>query len=97
MKDGESGAHEWIFEFTKEPNDLDRFTEVFDNHLKSINSDYEAKRYNNMTLKRPIVHIAKPQLFYQWMSERGKLGGQNKVPRLSNDREYIDPLLKLNE
>lgn len=97
MKDGESGAHEWIFEFTKEPEDLERFTEVFDNNLKSVNSDYEAKRYNNMTLKKPIVHVAKPQLFYQWMSERGKLGGQNKVPRLSNDREYIDPLLKLNE
>ncbi|UOE41048.1 GH3 auxin-responsive promoter family protein [Chryseobacterium suipulveris] len=97
MKDGESGAHEWIFEFTKEPEDLDRFTELFDNHLKSVNSDYEAKRYNNMTLKKPIIHVAKPQLFYNWMSERGKLGGQNKVPRLSNDREYIEPLLKMNQ
>ena len=97
MKDGESGAHEWIFEFTQEPDDLERFTEVFDNYLKSVNSDYEAKRYNNMTLKKPIVHIAKPQLFYNWMSSRGKLGGQNKVPRLSNDREYIEPLLQMNQ
>ena len=97
MKDGESGAHEWIFEFTQEPEDLERFTEVFDNYLKSVNSDYEAKRYNNMTLKKPIVHIAKPQLFYNWMSSRGKLGGQNKVPRLSNDREYIEPLLQMNQ
>jgi len=97
MKDGESGAHEWIFEFSKSPSDLERFTEIFDKHLKSVNSDYEAKRYNNMTLKKPVVHVAKPQLFYNWMSERGKLGGQNKVPRLSNDREYIDPLLKMNQ
>ena len=97
MQEGESGAHEYIFEFTREPSDLERFTEVFDNHLKSVNSDYEAKRYNDMTLKMPIIHVAKPQLFYNWMSARGKLGGQNKVPRLSNDREYIDPLLKMNQ
>ena len=96
MQQGQSGAHEWIIEFTEEPTDLERFAEVFDNHLKSVNSDYEAKRYNNMTLKKPIIHVAKPQLFYQWMSERGKLGGQNKVPRLSNDREYIEPLLQMN-
>lgn len=97
MKDGESGAHEWIFEFTKQPNDLEQFTQIFDGHLKTINSDYEAKRYNNITLKTPVVHVAKPQLFYNWMSQRGKLGGQNKVPRLSNDREYIDPLLEMNQ
>lgn len=97
MQNGESGAHEWIFEFSKNPADLEYFTQVFDHHLKSLNSDYEAKRYNNMTLKQPVVHVAKPQLFYQWMSERGKLGGQNKVPRLSNDREYIEPLLKMNQ
>lgn len=97
MKDGESGAHEWIFEFTKLPPNLDQFVEIFDSHLKSINSDYEAKRYNDLTLKRPIVHVAKPQLFYDWLSASGKLGGQNKVPRLSNDREYIDPLLVLNK
>ncbi len=97
MKDGESGAHEWIFEFTTQPSDMEKFTEIFDGHLKSSNSDYEAKRYQNITLKKPIVHIAKPQLFYKWMAERGKLGGQNKVPRLSNDREYIDPLLLLNQ
>ena len=96
MKDGESGAHEWIFEFIKQPTDMEYFSEIFDGHLKSINSDYEAKRYNNITLKKPIIHVAKPQLFYRWMSARGKLGGQNKVPRLSNDREYIDPLLELN-
>jgi hypothetical protein len=97
MKDGESGAHEWIFEFTKPPQDLAHFTDIFDGHLKAVNSDYEAKRYNNITLKKPIVHAAKPHLFYEWMSQRGKLGGQNKVPRLSNDREFIEPLLLLNQ
>ena len=96
MKDGESGAHEWIFEFTDEPANMEQFCERFDAHLKSINSDYEAKRYQNITLKKPIIHVAKPQLFYDWMKQRGKLGGQNKVPRLSNDREYIEPLLKMN-
>jgi hypothetical protein len=97
MKENEGGAHEWIFEFCEKPNDLERFIDIFDQHLKSINSDYEAKRYNNLTLKRPIVHIAKDKLFYQWLESKGKLGGQNKVPRLSNDREYIDPLLELNK
>lgn len=96
MNGNGSGAHEWIFEFSKEPSDLESFTDIFDEHLKTINSDYEAKRYLNMTLKRPVINIAKPNLFYNWMESRGKLGGQNKVPRLSNDREYMDPLLELN-
>lgn len=96
MKEGESGAHEWIFEFNQHPDCLDTFNKIFDDSLKSINSDYEAKRYNDMTLGKPVIHVAKPQLFYEWMSQRGKLGGQNKVPRLSNDREYIEPLLKMN-
>lgn len=97
MKNGESGAHEWIIEFSKAPENFEDFTSLFDEHLKSINSDYEAKRYNNITLREPIIHIAKPNLFYSWMEQRGKLGGQNKVPRLSNTREYIDPLLMMNQ
>lgn len=96
MKDGDSGAHEWIFEFEQKPNDFEKFSHIFDETLKSVNSDYEAKRYNNMTLKKPIIHIARENLFYDWMASRGKLGGQNKVPRLSNDRDYIEPLLKMN-
>lgn len=96
MKENESGAHEWVLEFSKSPSDLEKFIDIFDHHLKSINSDYEAKRYNNMTLKRPVVHVAKPNLFFDWMETRGKLGGQNKVPRLSNDREFIEPLLNMN-
>ncbi|MBC7556081.1 MAG: GH3 auxin-responsive promoter family protein [Chryseobacterium sp.] len=97
MKDGKSGAHEYIIEFIEAPKDLERFIKIFDTELKSINSDYEAKRYNNMTLSKPIIHVAKPRLFYCWMADRGKLGGQNKVPRLSNDREYLDPLLQKNK
>lgn len=96
MKGDESGTHEWIFEFSKIPKNIETFTKIFDETLKAINSDYEAKRYNDMTLRMPIIHIAKEHLFYEWMSHRGKLGGQNKVPRLSNNREYIEPLLKLN-
>ena len=96
MTEKSKGCHEWIFEFTRAPKDLDLFTDAFDNALKTLNSDYEAKRYNNITLRKPIVHMAKTNLFYEWMASRGKLGGQNKVPRLSNDREYIEPLLKIN-
>ncbi|GGG43926.1 GH3 auxin-responsive promoter family protein [Epilithonimonas arachidiradicis] len=97
MTNNSKGCHEWIFEFTKQPSCIDEFTEVFDKTLKTLNSDYEAKRYNDITLRKPIIHTAKPNLFYEWMASRGKLGGQNKVPRLSNDREYIDPLLELNQ
>ena len=96
MKGTENGAHEWIFEFSKHPTDLEKFSTIFDEHLQCINSDYEAKRYKNITLKKPVIHTAKPNLFYQWLQSRGKLGGQNKVPRLSNDREYLDPLLEMN-
>ncbi len=96
MKGKEKGAHEWIIEFVKQPDSLDKFTEVLDNELQKVNSDYEAKRYNNMTLNPPIVHSARPNLFYDWMKQRGKLGGQNKVPRLANDREYLDSLLILD-
>ncbi|MDY3537926.1 GH3 auxin-responsive promoter family protein [Riemerella anatipestifer] len=96
MKGNESGAHEWVIEFSQTPSDMAIFEKVFDETLKSINSDYEAKRYNDMTLKKPVINIARANLFYDWLESRGKLGGQNKVPRLSNDREYIDPILKMN-
>lgn len=96
MKGDESGAHEWIIEFDIPPSSLDEFTKVFDQELKKVNSDYEAKRYLDITLKCPVIHLAKENLFYEWMAKRGKLGGQNKVPRMSNEREYIEPLLELN-
>ncbi len=95
MNGKENGAHEWIIEFEKPPKNLAFFTEMLDNALKNCNSDYEAKRYNNMTLAMPKVHQARKGLFYDWMKEKGKLGGQHKVPRLSNERSFVEELLKL--
>ncbi|PLX10717.1 MAG: hypothetical protein C0594_04510 [Marinilabiliales bacterium] len=90
------GGHEWLFEFEKKPNNIEYFVEVLDNALKSLNSDYEAKRYKNMTLDFPVIRILNDGTFYTWLKERGKLGGQHKVPRLSNNRTYIEQLLKIN-
>ncbi|MEQ9288394.1 MAG: GH3 auxin-responsive promoter family protein [Cyclobacteriaceae bacterium] len=89
------GRHEWVIEFKKEPESLDRFVSLLDENLRELNSDYDAKRFKDMALELPLVHSAKPGTFYIWMKQRGKLGGQNKVPRLSNSREYIDEVLKL--
>lgn len=96
MQGKEKGAHEWLIEFKKPPQNLSYFCELFDNALKSLNSDYEAKRYHNITLNVPKIHIARPNLFYDWLKQKNKLGGQHKVPRLSNNRDYITELLKLN-
>ncbi len=96
MSGKEKGAHEWIIEFRKPPEQLDYFTEFLDNALKSLNSDYEAKRYNNTTLKMPVVHVARENLFHDWLKSKDKLGGQHKIPRLSNKRDYIEELLKMN-
>ena len=97
MKDNQKGAHEWIVEFEKQPEDLNLFIRSFDEALKTINSDYEAKRHKSLSLEMPHFTIAKPGLFYEWMKRRGKTGGQNKIPRLSNDREYLDQLIELNK
>lgn len=96
MEGKEKGAHEWLIEFKKPPKDINYFSELFDNALKSLNSDYEAKRYNNMTLNKPKINVARENLFYDWLKKNNKLGGQHKVPRLSNTRQYIDELLSLN-
>lgn len=95
FKGTEAGAHEWVIEFDNKPSDFSKFCEVLDQTLREINSDYDAKRYRNMALNRPIIHDAPTDTFYKWMKSRGKLGGQNKVPRLSNTREYLDPLLEI--
>ncbi|MBT8288782.1 MAG: GH3 auxin-responsive promoter family protein [Flavobacteriaceae bacterium] len=97
MKGKEKGAHEWLIEFKKAPKDIEDFNHRLDNALMELNSDYEAKRYNNITLNKPTVHMARPKLFYDWLKQNDKLGGQHKVPRLSNDRIYIDELLELNQ
>ncbi len=87
------GGHEWIIEFTAVPNDMDRFTKLLDERLRKINSDYDAKRYKDIALTEPIIHSVPQRSFYNWMKSRGKLGGQHKVPRLANNREYLDELL----
>ena len=96
MKEREKGAHEWMIEFKKHPEDIIVFQKALDENLQSLNSDYEAKRYNNMTLNPLKVNIAREDLFYNWLKEQDKLGGQHKIPRLSNDRDYLEQLIKLN-
>ncbi|MFC2111121.1 GH3 auxin-responsive promoter family protein [Bacteroidota bacterium] len=95
FNDNENAAHEWLIEFEKEPNNIEYFTEILDNTLKSVNSDYEAKRYHDMVLRKPIIKIMEKDTFYKWLKTRGKLGGQNKVPRLSNDRKYVEEILSM--
>ena len=92
MKDKEKGAHEWMIEFRKSPEDIALFCQVLDESLQNLNSDYEAKRYNNMTLNPPVVNVAKTGLFYDWLKTQDKLGGQHKIPRLSNQRDYLEQL-----
>ena len=92
MKDKEKGAHEWIIEFKKNPKDLEQFQKLLDETLQSLNSDYEAKRANNMTLNPLVLNEARPKLFYDWLKQQDKLGGQHKIPRLSNQRDYLEQL-----
>ncbi|MDR9399454.1 GH3 auxin-responsive promoter family protein [Salibacter sp.] len=94
MEGNSKGSHEWAIEFSQEPESFEFFKDTFDNALKSQNSDYEAKRYKSFVLSEPIIHKLPTGTFYNWMKKRGKLGGQNKVPRLSNNRKYIDEILE---
>jgi hypothetical protein len=91
--DKESGSHQWLVEFDKAPNDIQFFTELLDNALKNLNSDYEAKRYSDMLLKPPIIVEAQRGTFFNWLKSKNKLGGQFKVPRLSNERTIINEIL----
>ena len=95
MQDNSQGAHEWIIEFENIPTQIETFTDDLDEMLKQLNSDYAAKRNNNMALERPIIQIAKKGTFYNWMKSKGKLGRQFKVPRLANHREYIDSIFNM--
>ncbi len=96
MEGKKKGAHEWIIEFKKPPCSVNDFRKCLDQNLQDINSDYEAKRYNNMTLDLLTLHEARPKLFQHWLKQNNKLGGQHKIPRLSNDRQYLEELLSLN-
>ena len=87
------GGHEWVIEFERPPDDIRAFTEALDRRMRELNSDYDAKRRGDMALVAPRVHAVRQGTFFRWMKERGKLGGQNKVPRLCNDRQWLDQLL----
>ncbi len=88
--DKSNGAHEWLIEFATTPSSLDKFIDVLDKTLQKVNSDYEAKRSYNLSLGLPVVRVIEEGGFYKWMQLRDKVGGQNKVPKLSNDRKYVD-------
>jgi len=95
LEKSKRGGHEWIIEFKKQPESLEKFTQTLDSTLRKINSDYDAKRAHNIALVAPTIHSVAEGTFYNWMKKRGKLGGQNKVPRLSNSREYVDDILTM--
>lgn len=88
--------HQWLIEFTQMPDDLGKFAQILDDTLKEVNSDYEAKRQNDLALQPLEVIVARKDLFHDWLESKGKLGGQHKIPRLSNTREYIEEMLELN-
>jgi hypothetical protein len=93
--DNEAGGHEWIIEFEQQPDNPEQFTNILDNTLREINSDYDAKRFKDLALRAPLIHVAPEGTFYNWMKSRGKLGGQHKVPRLANERQYVEEILEL--
>lgn len=93
----DNGAHEWLIEFEKDPANLNDFVYELDTALKNLNSDYEAKRHRNIALRLPFVHPVPKGTFHEWMRSKGKLGGQHKVPRLSNDRDYVEEILRFKQ
>ena len=93
FKEGAKAGHEWLIEFEKEPENFNQFGDLLDSNLQKVNSDYEAKRYKDMALQRLILHAMPKGTFHNWLKNKGKLGGQNKVPRLSNNRKYLDEIL----
>lgn len=95
FNDEQNGAHEWLIEFERSPQNMEHFAFELDCALKSLNSDYEAKRQKDIALRKPIVHAVQKNIFNGWLRNKGKLGGQHKVPRLSNNRIYVDELLQL--
>ncbi|WP_374165511.1 GH3 auxin-responsive promoter family protein [Arcticibacter sp. MXS-1] len=95
FNEDEAGGHEWIIEFEQQPSNIEAFTDIMDDALRELNSDYDAKRFKDMALRRPVVHIAQEGTFYNWLKGRGKLGGQHKVPRLANERQYVDQILAM--
>src|SRR5690606_1112565 len=97
FSDAGNGGHEWLIEFENRPADMERFIDVLDGTLKAINSDYEAKRHKDIALRRPTVHVLEAGTFTEWLKSKGKLGGQHKVPRLNNERNVLEEILRFIE
>ncbi|SIS75404.1 GH3 auxin-responsive promoter [Filimonas lacunae] len=95
FSDNGNGAHEWLIEFEKEPQSLDSFTQELDSALQQVNSDYEAKRHKSIALRLPIIHALEKGVFGEWLKTKGKLGGQHKVPRLCNERKFLEEILAI--
>ncbi len=95
IEEGKKGGHEWVVEFERDPADLEKFAQILDDSIRQINSDYDAKRQYDIALERLLLHHVPQGTFYRWMESRGKLGAQNKVPRLANNREYVDSILRM--
>ena len=95
FKGSDVGGHEWIVEFEQQPDNFEKFVDVLDQTLRDVNSDYDAKRFKDLALKRPKVHNAPTDTFYNWLKSKGKLGGQHKVPRLANERKYVEEILPI--
>jgi GH3 auxin-responsive promoter len=93
---GKNGAHEWLIEFEKEPDNLSEFAFELDCALQNINSDYEAKRHRNIALRQPLIQVMQKGVFNQWLKTKGKLGGQHKVPRLSNNRNILEEIMAIS-
>ena len=96
MNNKKSGFHQWLIEFKNPPNDLIKFKKELDINLQNLNTDYKSKRFKNITMSEIEIVVARENQFYDWLKAKKKLGGQNKVPRLCNDRKLMDELLKLN-
>jgi hypothetical protein len=94
MHGREKGAHQWVVEFRREPDSREKFTRELDVALQMVNSDYEAKRFKDTTLQLPVLSVVPEGTFMRWLASQGKVGGQNKVPRLGNDRKLAEELLK---
>lgn len=97
FSEGSNGGHEWLIEFGQQPDNLEHFIDVLDSTLKQHNSDYEAKRHKDMALARPVVHVMKEGTFTEWLKSKGKLGGQHKVPRLNNERNFVEEILTFSK
>jgi hypothetical protein len=97
LKQEKKDGHQWLIEFETPPQEINQFKKMLDLNLQKVNSDYKAKRYKNLALKELDLTVLPKGLFHKWLKQKGKFGGQNKVPRLCNDRRYIEQLLALIE